>query len=130
MPAAAVPSLPGFLRAADKAKLNLPVLGPGGAAQADQSNGLLKDNLGLLERVVVVVEAQGSKEFQARLKTAVGNRTGREQPTTGHAYDAITMLLRAYAAAAEPKHGTDIAAKIPGQQFEGGWAEGTKQSTV
>jgi ABC-type branched-subunit amino acid transport system substrate-binding protein len=123
--AAVVAALPGFLRAADKAKLNLPVIGSGGAAQADQANGLLHDSLGLLERMSVVVEAPSSKEFQARLQAAVGNRTGKEQPTAGHAYDAITLLLRAYAAAAEPKRGAEIAAEIPGQKFEGVWAGGT-----
>lgn len=109
-----------FLRAADKAKLDLPILAPGGAAQDSDAVNLLKDNLGLLGRVTLVVEGQGSKEFQARLKAAVNNRDGRDKAVTGHAYDAVNALLKAYAAAPEPKSGVDIAAQVPKQRFEGG----------
>jgi hypothetical protein len=109
----------GYLRAADKLQLNLPIIASGGAAQSSEVISKLKGNFSLLQPVVVVAEWEGTQDFHTRLHNAVQNRTGLDRSTVGHAYDAVVALLKAYAAAPPPKSGAQIQELIPKQRFEG-----------
>lgn len=109
----------GFLAAADKSKLDVPIITPGGAAASTELSAALKDNLGALKRLVTVAEGQGSQEYEAKLRAAAKNRTDLDTAGTGQAYDAVTALLKAYAAAPTPKSGAAVAQLIPKQRFQG-----------
>jgi ABC-type branched-subunit amino acid transport system substrate-binding protein len=80
----------------------------------------LKGNLGALKRLVTVAEGEGSREYEASLRAAVNNSTtDLDTAGTGQAYDAVTALLMAYAAAPAPKKGADVAQLVPKQRFQG-----------
>jgi ABC-type branched-subunit amino acid transport system substrate-binding protein len=97
----------------------MPVIASGGAAQSSEVIGKLKDNLRLLQPVVVVAEWEGNQQFHTRLHNAVQNRTVNDRSTVAHAYDAVVALLKACAAAPPPKSGMQIQEQIPKQRFEG-----------
>lgn len=111
--------LAGFLAAADKSRLHVPIIAPGGAAASTELSVALKGNLGALKRLVNVAEGEGSLEYEASLRAAVNNRPDLDTAGTGQAYDAVTSLLKAYAAAPAPKRGAYVAQLIPKQRFQG-----------
>lgn len=107
-----------FLRAAHKAKLDVPILS-GDAVASTEVPTLLKDDLGALQRVTLTAFAQGPKELRSKLKEATPKGLDPDLGTSAQAYDAVTAVLKAYTAAAEPKSGADVAKQIPKQKFQG-----------
>lgn len=107
-----------FVRAAHKAKLDVPILS-GDALASRELPTLLKDDLGALQRVTLTAFAQGSKELQSRVKAAASKGVDPDPRTSAQAYDAVVAFLKAYAAAPEPKSGDTIAEQIPKQKFQG-----------
>jgi ABC-type branched-subunit amino acid transport system substrate-binding protein len=108
----------GFLRAAHKAKLDVPIHS-GDAEASTELPTLLKDDLAALQRVTLTSFSKGSQELLGRLKAAAPKGVDPDPGSSAQAYDAVTAMLKAYAAADAPKSGADVAKQIPKQKFKG-----------
>lgn len=60
----------------------------------------------------------GAPAFRTRFTTA--SKIVDPPPVAAHSFDAATLLLRAYAAAAPPKGGAQVGAALPRTRFPGG----------
>lgn len=105
-----------FVRAADKAKLDLLILG-GDAIASPFITDAFKDNPGLLKGVTITAFNQGSDDFQAKFKAAAPGVEYDGNAAQG--YDAMTALLNAYSSTPSPREPRAIAKAIPKQNFIG-----------
>jgi len=108
-----------FVRAADKAKLDLLILG-GDAIASPFITDAFKDNPGLLKGVTITAFNQGSDDFQAKFKAAAPGVEYDGNAAQG--YDAMTALLNAYSSTPSPREPRAIAKAIPKQNFIGVFA--------
>lgn len=121
LPRLAVAALTAFLRAADNNALGLKIFS--GDALADPMMvALLKDQPTALKDLSVTTVNKGKNPFIRRFRSAFPDVVYGSFAAQG--YDAMAALLRAYADAAPPKGGPQLADALREASFEGGWGWG------
>lgn len=107
-----------FLKAAENNDLGLKIFG--GDALADPMMvTLLKDQPSALKALSVTTVNKGKNPFIRRFRAAFPDVTYGSFAAQG--YDAMVALMKAYADAAPPKDGAELANQLRQQQFEGGY---------